>query len=279
MKVVRQWILGCGVLLPLLTGCAANPTTQTRMAKEQGHVFLTTSNGVMGWRSWRVQPNQNVGKAIIAEINSPEFRKLLADHTSATPEALEHFRMEITPGDEFWLKDYVMYGSLPDDACEVLQKYISLRDRDHTKAYAYWVLRQQSSQSDCAAEDVEAIREHDSDVIVSWLTFVRQTIENNQTRRYYRLIDGDVAWEYEITRNAKDHTTRCDVEKSSAVEFDPRFKDVFAEVERKLDAEHPRGFTFMGGCHMYWAEKQQMLRDRGIDWYTPAELNLDTIYD
>ncbi len=35
----------------------------------------------------------------------------------------------------------------------------------------------------------------------------------------------------------------------------------------------------MGGCHSVWARQQEILREQGIDWRTPQEMNPTTLFD
>jgi len=47
------------------------------------------------------------------------------------------------------------------------------------------------------------------------------------------------------------------------------------EIDEELDANG----IGMGRCHIYWEKKKELLRRRGIDWKTPAEMNPDTLFD
>ncbi len=60
------------------------------------------------------------------------------------------------------------------------------------------------------------------------------------------------------------------------------------EVYKKLEAD---GFAkkfgsngeydlIMGGCHMFWSEKKDLLKEKyNIDWRSPTELNEDFLFD
>lgn len=56
-------------------------------------------------------------------------------------------------------------------------------------------------------------------------------------------------------------------------------EDVMKEVEAIIDEEDkdmPKG---MGYCHRFWYRKKQLLAERGYSWKSPAEENLNIIFD
>lgn len=87
------------------------------------------------------------------------------------------------------------------------------------------------------------------------------TIEEERERQHQELLD----------RFQRDPT-----------EEDPRYKEVFEQVEDIVDKklkQHPNrnGFGFI---HVYWETKQQVLKEEfDIDWSTPNELNPDILFD
>lgn len=58
------------------------------------------------------------------------------------------------------------------------------------------------------------------------------------------------------------------------IEDDPRYKDIFREVDAELEEMFPPESLLFGSCHMIWSKKKKILKERyGIDWKTPSEMN------
>lgn len=56
-------------------------------------------------------------------------------------------------------------------------------------------------------------------------------------------------------------------------------ESIMHEVECRIEEEHKNVPKGLGYCHMYWARKKQLLKERGYDWKSPAELNPNIMYD
>jgi hypothetical protein len=60
-------------------------------------------------------------------------------------------------------------------------------------------------------------------------------------------------------------------------EAGPIVRQVLDEIHRELEAE---GGWRIGFCHLMWrTAKERLLREHGIVWYTPAEMNPGSIFD
>lgn len=53
------------------------------------------------------------------------------------------------------------------------------------------------------------------------------------------------------------------------------FKESNKETEERLK-DFPRQIGF---CHKFWSEKKKILKKKGIDWKTPAEMNPNVYFD
>ena len=65
------------------------------------------------------------------------------------------------------------------------------------------------------------------------------------------------------------------------VEMTEEYLSVIDEIEEKID-KNPRANECrgrMGYCHYYWALKSGYLREKGIIWRSPSELNRKVIFD
>jgi len=106
---------------------------------------------------------------------------------------------------------------------------------------------------------------------------------NDEVHRWvsYVLIDGDIAWQYDlrfmfIGNDATIEHTKCD-----AKEFDPKYMQIIKDVEVEVDAEMKRNGTSgkLGSVHTFWGLTQDKLSAKNIIWHSPAELNPNINYD
>lgn len=74
----------------------------------------------------------------------------------------------------------------------------------------------------------------------------------------------------------------------SDIKYDPiedteEYKNIVDELEKKIETRMTIENIPIGGfgtCHIYWKYKKEILKnDYNIDWESPAELNLDVIFD
>lgn len=62
------------------------------------------------------------------------------------------------------------------------------------------------------------------------------------------------------------------------IEDDPSLQAILAESSALAEAEVPD--TGMGWCHSLWEAKQRILRNRyNVEWFSPADMNPEIIYD
>ena len=59
--------------------------------------------------------------------------------------------------------------------------------------------------------------------------------------------------------------------RSDPIEADPTFADTFQEVDAELQRRYPQ--RRRGQVHSLWHRKKALLRERGIDWLSPHDLN------
>lgn len=65
------------------------------------------------------------------------------------------------------------------------------------------------------------------------------------------------------------------------IEDDPRYWEIMQQVDEEVANTHnPERKMYMGYCHVFWGEKQKLLKKRyGIKWLSPADLNPGVMYD
>lgn len=67
--------------------------------------------------------------------------------------------------------------------------------------------------------------------------------------------------------------------KHDPVEKTKKYKEIEKELEEKIKAEIGDNM-YLGRCHIYWKTKARILKDDyGIDWKSPAELNIGVMFD
>jgi hypothetical protein len=106
------------------------------------------------------------------------------------------------------------------------------------------------------------------DVVGRWATYV--------------LVDGEVASEYSVQFKPDGSVYRVMGESlRDAKEFDPKYtqtiKDAMDQAEAELKKE---GITHrFGSVHVFWPRVTKILKEKGVDWHSPAEMNPKTRYD
>ncbi len=97
----------------------------------------------------------------------------------------------------------------------------------------------------------------------------------------YILLDGDLCWQYGIQFKANGSVAFITDSKYDSKDFDPKYKDLIAEVEKDVsDIMKKKGSSGkFGSCHLFWQLKKDKLKERGLDWHSPSEVNPYTSYD
>ena len=63
-----------------------------------------------------------------------------------------------------------------------------------------------------------------------------------------------------------------------SIEETVAYKAAMASIQPMLHKEFENNNGF-GTCHRYWWRKKELLREKGIDWKSPAEMNPDIRFD
>lgn len=204
--------------------------------------------------------------------------------------------------------------SVFDSVREAVDMYVRARNEGHTKEF---ILAGTTSRvTALASEDagIRAIAASRPQVPVSWLKLdetgattnkagqeVSRTItttvvggktvtnevvdipKTDEVRPWasYTLVDGDLCWRYFVQFKvdgsvASVHDSKCD-----AKDVDPKYKALMKEVESAVEQDMKKEGSSgqFGSCHRFWQLKEEKLKQKGIDWRSPAEVNPDTCYD
>lgn len=63
------------------------------------------------------------------------------------------------------------------------------------------------------------------------------------------------------------------------IELTKEFEEAMTKVQPILDKEFPMNEWGMGTCHRYWYRKKELLKELGIEWKSPSEMNPDARFD
>ena len=66
--------------------------------------------------------------------------------------------------------------------------------------------------------------------------------------------------------------------KRDNIEESVAYKAAMARIQPMLDKEFENEVG-LGTCHRYWWCKKELLKQSGVDWKSPTEMNLDVIFD
>ena len=61
------------------------------------------------------------------------------------------------------------------------------------------------------------------------------------------------------------------------IEDAPEYGDIFREVAELVSQRYPE--RHMGQCHAEWRLKKSLLKERGVSWLSPSDLNPFNRYD
>ena len=67
--------------------------------------------------------------------------------------------------------------------------------------------------------------------------------------------------------------------KRDPIEDTKEYLNAMEKVEPILNKEFPEDGWYMGMCHAYWFRKKELLKQKGIHWHSPKEMNPDIHFD
>ena len=67
--------------------------------------------------------------------------------------------------------------------------------------------------------------------------------------------------------------------KRDPIEETNEYVKAMEKIDPILDREFPKDKWYMGTCHRYWHRKKELLKEEGINWRSPSEMNPDTRFD
>jgi hypothetical protein len=102
-----------------------------------------------------------------------------------------------------------------------------------------------------------------------------------RTWSIYTLMDGELGWRYQVQFKVDGSVNYVHDDKCDAKDIDPKYKALMEEVEKavKKEMKKERSLDEFGSCHRFWQLKKKKLKEKGIDWRSPSEVNPGVNYD
>lgn len=227
-----------------------------------------------------VPANSNDVPTVQAEVDSPAFRAALARGTWVGRWRLRQLRISLGGGSSSWT--WRTSRAVDDGIANALSSYLSYRADGHSSAYsrdAMFAAKVTRSEQWSFLDDVPPNRGR---VPESWVDRFT-TATNSVGERMVDLVvlDGELAWSCRLSYRRDGQFEYYSSMRRDALEFNPAYTNLLAEVERSVEQKMggPSAPRPLGSCHTFWRHKKEMLKERGINWRSPPELNPLVVFD
>jgi len=223
--------------------------------------------------------NKNDGATIQAEIDSPDFRAKLARAAGVGKWRLRTLNIRLNT--RIALAECRASQPISPRITKAVSAYLSCRAGGHSAEYSCEVMMLGDAPPSEKYGFLADIREKTGTIPESFIYQPKTTPESDGGKfTFFAVVDGEVAWEHHVSYHPDGSVNYIRIERADAIEYSPAYTGVIAEVERRLaermKAEDVQG---LGSCHVYWAFKRDLLKEKGIRWRSPSEMNPDTSYD
>lgn len=224
-----------------------------------------------------VTANGNNIAAVKAEVESDEFVALLARRAGMSEWRVRMLSPVVELSDH-WGISYS--PSTNSDLLETTKRYITMRKAGHTRQYAMARLDGEPDERTIPA-DCRAILKEDKEAYFPRLWLYDFKMEGDANHTTYVILDGELAWVYMVSRKNDRSLIGCHFDWFDAKEFLPEYRKAFSEVNKQVEKEmRSKGtWDYLGSCHIFWSRKQELLKQRGIEWRSPPDLHPNTCYD
>jgi hypothetical protein len=96
----------------------------------------------------------------------------------------------------------------------------------------------------------------------------------------YLLVDGAIAWVYVADFKPNGSIGNVITTRRDAKEFDPKYSQLIKDVQDQVSLDMKKqGLRGFGSIHTFWGRVKEKLKNKGIDWHSPAELNPNANFD
>lgn len=239
-----------------------------------GLVYCFFLEGGVSAGSERYTANGNDMATIQSEVNSSEFRDLLASVAHVNQWRARNIEIEAYSGGSSWTIRNGVNSSLTNS----IRAYLSPRMLGHSAAYCRDVMMHGRDQRHTAVMD--AIQSEYGDIPRNWIHKTTLFPSKDGATTRVIVLDGEVAWSFDVACTTDGAINYVSMERVDAVEFSPAYDSVINEVKREVEEKMAKeDIKGLGSCHTYWHLQKDLLKKRGITWRCPTEMNPDTCYD
>jgi hypothetical protein len=274
--------LGTIVGIAFLFGCTCSG--QVSSTPPRHWTSSTTLDIGMGF--FRLQLSNNSPEAIRREVVDTNTVRLIAMSSGLSDEDLATVQLVQKPPDHWiWLYQIGNSDRAFKKLSEQLSSYVRTREEGHTRAFVMAALTNRVQFSKVLDPDLRVLATNKPLLALSWLKKSGSGTMTNEgyISRWssYTLTDGEISWLYVMYFKADGSLRFVDDSKFDAKENDPKYQRTIKEVEAEVDAVMKKNGSFggFGSVHSFWGLKKQILKAKGIDWRSPAELNPNSNYD
>ena len=224
--------------------------------------------------------NSNSWTAICTELNSADFKSTIAGVSSVKTKDLKDLSITFTNDTDS--ATYKLSKSIDCGVYRNIRTYIYLRGRGHTKAYCYDTLKYMNYdlKSKIKSPVLRAFAAKKPPVPVTWLK--KRVNKPGYKDIVYYLIDGEICLPYHVQFNKDGSVKQISLfDIIDAKDADPKYRDLMDRIDKKIYAEMKATGRYgkLGSVHWYWGRKRELLKQQGIKWRSPRELNPQILYD
>ena len=272
---------------------------RTRPIVTAGALWLLAMacHGADGWMTEervRVEPaarvdlTNNSPDRVRRELLAPGFISELGCSLGLTNRDVAPMRMgDAGSKDELQLDRNGVPAGLLDSVAAGLRDYLAGRWAGHTKDYLLRSNRARRAAVEVVDPDLRMLlREHPeipADRPRKEGSGIREVWPGKSCRWVSFVIpDGEIATTYELFFTTDGLFEWCSgAENTDIKDHDPTCRAVLEEVRQSVEAQMKKDGTFgkFGSCHTFWELKKARLKEKGIVWRSPRELNPLNRYD
>ena len=242
----------------------------------------------LGFGARRTQLPGNSEEAIRAELAANDFLTRAAAKAGLTPAEIERITLQRERGyDWFTLKQNGARPEIFEALDSTVQNYVRGRHRGYSPDFLLSSFRRAAAQDKPEDPDLRLLLKAHPELPAGAVRRLSEgfgAADGGGSNRWVRYVvaDKEIATVYTLCVRPDGKVTDWILEESvDPKEIDPKFEAVFKEVGREVEAKMKADGTagHFGSCHTFWRRQKEALKQRGIEWRSPPELNPNTNYD
>ncbi len=225
-----------------------------------------------------ISANSNDVATVQEEINTPVFRTLLARSAGVSVWGVRRLDITLRGSVDSWTTS----RGVNQRVANSLSAYLSKRAEGHSPAYCRDAMVLGAGPQPSRHAFLNDIREREGPIPSGWIS--RAETHTNATGgrlTSFVVLDGEISWAYALSYNPDGGLRYCMSSRRDAVDLDPARTGLVAEVEGLVEARMKEEGSLgqFGSCHRFWQLKETMLKERGVRWRPPSDLNPNICFD